>query len=120
MSEQEMRAGCAPCEDAKTKEWYAWVNLMPPKPDDFHVRGDVLVSNPGVDPILVPKEPQGINPRILMLELYLCQRSGIWPQVQVWKEGRYDKVLPQGGGYDKVEIYCGGKLIAEVDVDEIH
>ena len=32
---------------SETKNWYSWVNLMPPIPNDFHVIGDVLVPNLG-------------------------------------------------------------------------
>ncbi len=32
--------------DMEIKGWYAWINLMPPKLDDFHVIGDVFVSIP--------------------------------------------------------------------------
>jgi hypothetical protein len=65
----------------QTKDWYAWLNLMPPPPDDFHVIGDVLVSNPGVQAHLCVKEPQGINPGVLLLDLHLAQLPGMWPQV---------------------------------------
>lgn len=30
---------------------------MPPKPDDFHVTGDVRVPNPGYEAILCVKQP---------------------------------------------------------------
>lgn len=63
------------------KDWHAWLNAMPPKPDDFHVAGDVFVSNPGIIASLTMRAPQGINPTILILDLNLIQRSGMWPQV---------------------------------------
>jgi hypothetical protein len=44
-----------------TRDWYAWNNLQPPGPVSFHVTGEVLVPNPGVHPLLVPKNPQGIT-----------------------------------------------------------
>lgn len=97
-----------------TREWYAWNNLMPPKPDDFHVVGEVQVPNPGVDVLLVPKEPQGINPRILLLDLIAVQKPGIWPQVLTWKSIRYDKV---NATYDGVQIFLGATLIADLPVD---
>ena len=26
----------------ETRNWYAWINTMPPKPDDFHIIGEVF------------------------------------------------------------------------------
>jgi hypothetical protein len=92
---------------------------MPPSPDDLHVLGEVYVPNPGVEPTLVMKEPQGINPRILLLDLILCQKPGMWPQVFVWKQVRYDKtgrVLR----YDQVDVFCGSDIIASIPVEDIH
>lgn len=45
------------------KDWQAWLDKMPPKPDELHVTGDVMVSNPGVQPTLtirVTKLPNGM------------------------------------------------------------
>ena len=118
--DKKPESSCVPCnEGTRTRDWYAWLNLMPPSPDDLHVTGEVYVPNPGVDPILVPREPQGINPRILLLELLLCQRPGIWPPVLVWKQVRYDKtgrILR----YDQVDIFCGDRLIVSIPVEDIH
>ena len=117
------------CEDRETRDWYAWNNLMPPKPDDFHVVGEVLVPNPGVDVFLVPirdgKDGKGKGTGKskgggkIRLELVLVQRSGIWPQVLTWKSARYDKVLT-GPGPKTVEITCNGKVIETVPVEEVH
>lgn len=102
----------------ETKDWYSWINLMPPPPNDFHVVGEVLVSNPGVKAILTPKVPQGINPTILLLELILVQQPGFWPQVTTWVEARYDKVV-NGSPYRSVQIFCCNEAIAEIPVDVI-
>jgi hypothetical protein len=110
--------GCRPCQGVETRDWYAWINLMPPPPDDFHVTGEVYVPNLGVDPILTPKVPQGINPQILLLDLTLVQQPGIWPQVLVWKQARYDKV-PSSVRYTQVQIFCGDEVIADIPVADI-
>lgn len=105
----------------ETKNWYAWMNLMPPKPDDFHVVGEILASNPGILPILCLKEPQGVNPEILLLDLHLIQQPGMWPQVMTWVQARYDRILPPGGPmYKQVEIFHENKSIAQVPVEEVH
>ncbi|WP_428569311.1 MAG: hypothetical protein ACP59X_10905 [Solidesulfovibrio sp. DCME] len=102
----------------ETKDWYAWINAMPPLPDDFHVVGEVYVGNPGVQVEFYPRQPQGINPSILLLELHLEKRSGIWTQQMTWVQGRYDKVLVPGSPrYTEVEIFHDGESIAHLNVD---
>ncbi|WP_428304614.1 hypothetical protein [Lacipirellula sp.] len=98
---------------AVTADWYAWNDLSPPKPDDFFVTGEVEVANPGVEVLLVPKVPQGFNPRILLMELIFIQRPGIWPALVVKKPVRYHKA---NATYDWVEIYIGGNQIANIQV----
>lgn len=98
------------------RAWQAWLNTMPPKPDDFHVTGDVLVSNPGVVPMLSMREPQGINPAILMLDLHLYQQPGNWVQVVTCNPARFDRVMPPNSvRYESVEIYSDGDRIATID-----
>ena len=117
MAEEKSAEGsCLPCRGIETRDWYAWLNLMPPPPDDFHVIGEVYVPNPGVDPFLTPRNPQGINPAILLLDLFLIQRPGIWPQVFVWKQARYDKTA-RSIRYTQVQVFCGDELIADIKVD---
>lgn len=104
----------------KNKNWYAWNNLMPPKPDVFHLIGAVLVANPGVEAVLSYREPQGVNPAILILDLHLVQKPGIWPQVMTWADVRYDKVYcPDEPLYSQVEVYEAGKLLVRLDVDTV-
>jgi len=114
-----MDAISLPCGDAETRDWRAWINLMPPPPDDLHVIGEVRVPNPGVEAILVKTEPQGINPNILLLDLFLYQRPGVWPQVVAWKAVRYDSVT-RGMAYTAVSVLCDSKPIQDIKVEEIH
>ena len=105
----------------ETKNWFAWINLLPPKPDDFHVIGEILVSNPGVRAHLCMRNPQGINQNILLLDLHLVQEPGMWPQVMTWTQARYDKILtPTEAFYEKVEVFLDGESIAQIDVDKVH
>lgn len=118
MADERSEGQCLPCKGIETRDWYAWINLMPPPPDELHVVGEVYVPNPGVDPFLTPRTPQGINPKILLLDLYLIQRPGIWPQVFVWKQARYDKIV-RGMQYTQVQVFCGDEVIADVTVEEV-
>jgi hypothetical protein len=73
------------------------------------------VPNPGVEPLLTPKEPQGFNPEILLLDLFLLQKPGFWPEVQVWKPAQYTKILLKMR-YTQVQIFCGDEIIADMPV----
>ncbi|MET2984799.1 hypothetical protein [Aureibaculum conchae] len=118
MPEEKEESQIIPCNGTKTKDWYSWINRMPPKPDDFHVVGEVLVSNPGVEPMLVPKEPQGTNPQTLLLDLFLHQKPGVWPRIMVWKPVRYDKM--SNVNYSNVEVFCDNSILAKMEVEEVH
>jgi hypothetical protein len=99
--------------------WNAWINKMPPPPDTLHVRGQVTVPNPGVDVFLYRKEPQGINPAILLLDLVLVQQPGIWPQVVVTKAATYEEV-GRNLSYATVSVLSGDTEVASVPVDVVH
>ena len=45
----------------------------------------------------------------------MIQRPGIWPQVFVWKQARYDKI---GGSfrYTQVQVFCGNEVIVDIPV----
>jgi hypothetical protein len=107
----------------KTKDWYAWLNAMPPKPDDLHVIGEVLVDNPHINPILTMKEPQGINPQILMLELHLIKAFHTHDEQatklhHVWKTARFDKIVISSK-YTSVDIFFEGNKITTIDNIEL-
>lgn len=105
--------------DIESRDWYAWNNKMPPKPDDFHVVGEVKLANPGIEPTLVPWVSQGINQKILLMDLHLRQLPGSWPRVITWKQVQYDKIMVNSD-YDSVNIFFKGKMIADFEVEDIH
>lgn len=104
---------------ADCRKWHAWLNTMPPKPDDLSVVGDVVVPNPGVVPQLTMREPQGINPGVLMLDLNLVQQPGMWPQVITCVQVRFDRVLPDKVPYTAVEVFQDGERVAFIDQIDI-
>jgi hypothetical protein len=67
------------------------------------VAGDVRVGNPGIEAVLHYAVPQGINPKILVLDLSLKQRPGVWPAVETWDSTKYVRIS-KPGQYDQVEI----------------
>ncbi|MGE7959155.1 hypothetical protein ACQKQA_21690 [Pseudomonas sp. NPDC089530] len=98
------------------KNWHAWLDTMPPKPDELHVVGDVEVANPGVTAYLTVRVPQGINPAILLLDLHLFQRPGHWIQQVTCTQARFSRVLPPNSThYTAIEIFYNGERIAFID-----
>lgn len=103
------------------KSWYAFADVRPPRPDFLHVCGTVTVGNPGIEPLLVEANPQGINPQILVLDLYEVQLPGVWPQVQTKKTVRFDKIIEEGDpDYKQVSIRQNGTQIALIDIEKAH
>lgn len=106
---------------SQSEGWYAWLNKMPSGPNTFHVVGDVLVSNPGVTALLTMREPQGINPNILMLDLTLVQQPGVWPDLIAHVQAHFDRVTPSGSSkYSSVDIFLGStNKIVTIDHIEV-
>ena len=112
-------ACCLPCGGTRTQDWVAFIDRRPPPWDDpLHVSGEVLVPNLGANPLLAPREPQGIDHEVLLLDLFLCQEPGAWPQVLVWKPVRYDKVIGETR-YRQVQVFCSQDQAADIPVREI-
>jgi len=101
-----------------SRDWYAWIDVTPPP--NLHVVGDVLVGNPGVEALLTMKEPQGGDPALLLLDLHLTQKPGMWPQVKTWIQARYDRTLPPvGARYVGVQVLLNDSQLARMSVHSI-
>ncbi|MDJ0627540.1 MAG: hypothetical protein QNJ44_04700 [Rhodobacter sp.] len=105
------------CKNTETRDWYAWIDTMPPGPNMLYVVGEAWAPNPGVEGFLVPSNPQGINPRILLLDIHFYQRPGIWPQVMTWIPVRYQRPVSGPKAYSDVTILCEGDPIAQIPVE---
>lgn len=98
------------------KDWYAWINTQPVGPPSIHVVGGIEVGNPGIEVLLTRRSPGGFNPSILMLDVSLYQKPGMWPQVMTCASTSYHEVLPgKPQAYTSVEIFHDGKLIAKIE-----
>lgn len=111
----------ATCNGAKTHSWKAWANLMPGpgSSKDVHVTGRISVPTGGWKAKLAKRSPQGINVRILQLELHVTPPSGNVAQVLTEFDVKYTE---KGGAslHDRVEIFCGSERIADVPVEQVH
>ncbi len=104
----------------KTRKWRAWLNLQPGSENQLHVTGDVEVSATNKEPVLRRAQPQGINPKILILDLSI-RELGIGEQVITWREAQYMEMGVAPGQYTQVEIRWETSTIATIDrIEETH
>lgn len=105
------------CSGAPTRNWFALNNNFPDGSGQFHLYGEIQAVNPGILAVLTPRLP-GINPRILLLDLHLLQRPGIWVQTVTWVKTGFGRDIPNPP-YNQVQVFCGGKRIADFPVEDI-
>ena len=113
----EDRLDVLDCAGVRTREWYAWADLMPPNPSELHVIGQAEVPNDGAEPVLTARPPGG-NPTTLLLDFGLVQGPGSWPVGPVWKPLRHDRALGSAT-FRRVVVYCGDDVVADLAVDEV-
>jgi hypothetical protein len=101
-----------------TSDWFAWVDRMPgPQPPTLFVTGNVTVPTPGYAVRLEVASPQGINPRVLILDLKVEALPGVWPQVVATKQARFE-LSPYKDTYDSVLVQLPEGAI-ELDIEEV-
>jgi hypothetical protein len=102
----------------KTKDWHAWQDLQPgPAKPRLHVVGQVQKSSTNQTPKLSEHVPQGINPKILQLDLTLAA-SGQGDALMSWQEVRFFKSIERDQ-YSNVEIFWDGKRIESLEVKDV-
>jgi hypothetical protein len=106
-----------PCEGVVTSDWFAWNDVMPPPPNDFHVTGNVEVGNPGV--VAALSERSDHDGRIT-LDLELRQKSGQWAQMMTAVEVRFDKDLEGTDRISVASVVCGDTELATLEVGDAH
>jgi hypothetical protein len=101
----------------ETSDWYAWMDLMPDATRTLHVQGVVTMPTPGYNVKLAPASPQGINPRILILDLKITPRRGIFPQVVTKIPVRFEQ--PDAVAYQSVHVRLPDGTAVMLDVEEV-
>jgi len=98
------------------QQWHALANLKPPAPFSLFVHGKVTVPHPGHLAELRVAEPQGINPRILILDLVIENLPGNWPQVVTQIDAQYHDGAYPDDLHDQVTIRadCGTSWLATI------
>src|SRR4029077_6946324 len=79
------------------------------------VSGDVQVTATNLTPKLTVHVPQGINPRILLLDLTIVSSGGIGAPIVFYKSVHYQRVT-SGRQYDEVDILFNDKIIKRIKV----
>ena len=100
----------------QSKNFRAWENLQPPAPHSFHVSGTVVVRATNYVARLEKAVPQGINPKILLLDLIVDKVGDVGGDAitdlpvqyseKKYSEGTYTavQVIRKGGGEGDVTI----------------
>jgi hypothetical protein len=90
-------------------EWSAWHNLEPGSPPTLIVVGQCTFPTAGYKVELRRHEPQGFNPKDLLLDLIVHEPTGPVPQVITTVEARYEEETDFE--YDSVTILPEGPSI---------
>lgn len=102
----------------ESKNWHAWIDTMPPKPNKLYITGEVYIDTIGVKPQLAIREPQGINPDIIIVDLRLVPLQEKTDLINTWIPCRLEKILTSGHIMHKeVEIFYNDELLVGIDVE---
>jgi hypothetical protein len=97
------------------RDWFAWHGHQPPGPRALHVRGECEFPTAGYSVELRRREPQGINPKDLLLNRIVHEPSGPVAQVVTVVEARYQEETDFE--YDTVTILPDG---VSVPIQDVH
>ena len=96
------------------RDWSAWHDHQPPGPPVLHVRGECEFPTAGYSVELRRREPQGINPKDLLLNRIVHEPSGPVAQVVTVVEASYREETDFE--YEKVTILPDGVSVSVKDV----
>ncbi|MFA3919097.1 hypothetical protein [Ruegeria hyattellae] len=101
-----------------TKDFAAWINLMPGSDPKLIVVGKVETSADNMHPKLTRTVPQGANPTIFLLDLTI-EQVGVGSEVIGYRETRHEEHASKGQ-YFHVAIMWEGTQILQLNVSEAH
>jgi hypothetical protein len=76
-------------------DWRAIHDFMPPRPARLRVNGKCTFPTPGYKVTLKKKQPQGINPNILILEKVVEAPTTVEPQIVTTVPVQYEEITDQ-------------------------
>lgn len=98
----------------RTKDFKAWQNVQPGGKPKLIVIGMVETSNTNQTPGLSEHVPQGINKKILLLDLTITTR-GAGTTMMGWRDVRFETQIARDQ-YSHVDILWEGKVIHHLEV----
>ena len=107
------------CNNEETGDWNATQNLHPPLKTPggkLTVTGSMSYGDPGGNPTLQKRSPQGINPKILMLDVVPPTDLKGNKVVNL----RYEEDLGTEDQHTSVEVYYKGDKIADMKIEKVH
>jgi hypothetical protein len=106
---EELERRVQPSTPHNCRDWEAWHDRMPGAQATLHVTGRCEFPTSGYSVRLERHEPQGINPRDLLLDLVITEPTGPVTQVVTEEEVRYDEQTDLD--YDSVTILPDGPTV---------
>ena len=103
-----------PTAQGRCFDWNAFVNRQPPGPAKLIVSGTCEFPTAGFSVELRRTEPQGINPRNLLLDKVVTPPTGLVAQVVTQVPVRYEEETD--AGFDSVTILPDGPTIPVQEV----
>ena len=108
-------AAAIACNDEKSGDWKAVLNLMPPQ-KHLTVTGSMMYGDPSGNPTLQKKVPQGINPKILMLEVVPPTDAKGNKKVDL----KYEEDFQTEDQHTSVEVFYKNERIADIKIEKVH
>lgn len=100
-----------------TSKWEAWIDVMPGDMPSLHVTAEVDTHSADMA-ILEKRMPQGINPKILLLDLKTF--SGTKPETNP-QQVKYTEEVHNTEVYEQVDVFYDDEVIASIkEIKVIH
>jgi hypothetical protein len=112
-------AAAVACNDAGSADWKAIQNLQPPLKTPggtLTVTGSMEYGDPSGNPTLQRKSPQGINAKILMLEVVPATDAKGRKVVNL----EFKEDLGTEDQHTSVEVYYKNDKIADMKIEKVH
>ena len=103
--------GQPPQADGPTDKWRAWAVTEGPD-TKLVVEGMYGNGGPGTVVIVEPSAPQGINPKVLMLDVKVGSLPGVWPAIAYPVPAHYTVSPYKAGTYTTIHVkYPDGNAV---------
>lgn len=101
------------------RDWHAFHDTMPGGPHSLYVIGNVVVPAQGYAVGLTPANPQGLNPRILLLDLVVQRPQGNAATVITTEPARWNHPGAYDGRFSDVHIRCGSQVVLKLPIQVV-